>query len=126
MKKTKTIYWIFTGIFAALMLASAIPEILSIPAATKYTGQLGYPQYLNPFLGVAKLLGVLAILVPGFPKIKEWAYAGFAFDLLGATYSQIAIGIPVSQWIFMFIWIILLIVSYVFYHKKLSDNLSGN
>ncbi len=82
--------------------------------------QLGYPKYLNPFLGVAKLLGVVAILVPGFPKIKEWAYAGFAFDLLGATYSIIAIGTPASQWIFMVVFILLLVVSYVFYHKKLS------
>ena len=120
MKKAKTIYWIITGVFAALMLASAIPEILSIPAATKYTSQLGYPLYLNPFLGVAKLLGIIAILVPGFPKLKEWAYAGFAFDLLGATYSQLAIGMPASQWMFMLIWIILLFVSYAFYHKKLS------
>ena len=84
--------------------------------------QLGYPKYMNPFLGIAKLLGVIAILVPGFPKIREWAYAGLAFDLIGAMYSQIAVGTPASQWMFMFIWIILLIVSYVFYHKKLSGN----
>lgn len=49
---------------------------------------LGYPRYLLPFLGVAKSLGVIALLVPGFPRLKEWAYAGFTFDLLGAAWSH--------------------------------------
>ncbi len=122
MKKTKIIYWIFTGLLAALMLSSCIPEILSTPDSIKFMVQLGYPKYLNPFLGVAKLLGVIGILVPGFPKIKEWAYARLAFDLIGATYSIIAIGTPASQWIFMLVFILLLVVSYVYYHKKLSGN----
>ena len=120
MKKTKIIYWIFTGMLAALMLSSSIPEILSTADSIKFMTQLGYPKYLNPFLGVAKLLGSVAILVPGFPKIKEWAYAGLAFDLIGATYSLIAIGTPASQWVFMLVFILLLVVSYVYYHKKLS------
>jgi len=114
MKRINIIYWVFTALLAALMLSSAIPEILSTADSVKFMVQLGYPKYLNPFLGVAKLLGVTAILVPGFPKVKEWAYAGFAFDLLGATYSFIAIGTPASQWIFMLVFILLLGVSYVF------------
>ena len=48
---------------------------------------LGYPFYLIPFVGVAKVLGIIAILIPGFPGIKEWAYAGLFFDLVGATFS---------------------------------------
>ena len=50
------------------------------------------------FLDVAKILGVIAILIPGYPRLKEWAYAGLAFDLIGATYAQIAKGYPAANW----------------------------
>jgi hypothetical protein len=76
MKKTKIIYWIFTSLFVMLMLASAIPDIFSVPVAVEGFKKMGYPVYLLPFLGVAKFLGVVAILVPGYARIKEWAYAG--------------------------------------------------
>ena len=55
---------------------------------------LGYPRYVVTLLGVWKLLGVLAILWPGFPRLKEWAYAGIAFDLSGAAVSHLAVGDP--------------------------------
>jgi uncharacterized membrane protein YphA (DoxX/SURF4 family) len=90
MKKTKFLYWLTTGIFAAFMLLSAFPDIMVVPDAVTFMTHLGYPHYFIPFIGVAKLLGVIAILVPGFPRLKEWAYAGFAFDLIGATYSQLS------------------------------------
>ena len=120
MKKTKIIYWIFTGIFAALMLFAAISEIQNGPDAVSFMARLGYPRYLNPFLGVTKLLGVTALLVPGFPRIKEWAYAGFVIDLVGATYSVMAAGPFDPKSLFMFIWFIPLILSYVFYHRILA------
>lgn len=117
MKKTNIFYWIFTGLFAAMMVFSSIPSILNTADSVKVMhDQLGYPNYITPFLGVAKLLGVIAILVPGFPRIKEWAYAGFFFDLIGATYSNMSIGGP--GWIFMFLPVGLAIGSYVFYHKR--------
>jgi hypothetical protein len=87
MKKTKIIYWSSTILFAAFMAFSAIPDILMDPEAVKFITQLGYPDYFIPFIGVAKLLGCIAILIPGFKKIKEWAYAGLIFDLIGAVYS---------------------------------------
>ncbi|HRG79756.1 MAG TPA: DoxX family protein, partial [Cyclobacteriaceae bacterium] len=74
------------------MLTSTIPNILSAPEWVEIFKQLGYPPYMLPFLGVAKLLGVIALLVPGFPRIKEWAYAGMFFDLTGAVYSGLAVG----------------------------------
>lgn len=121
MKKTKIIYWILTSLFALLMLASAIPDIFSDPIAVKgMHEELGYPLYFIPFIGVAKVLGALAILLPIRSSIKEWAYAGLFFDLIGATYSIAAAGKPVSDWIFMVLPIILGISSYVFYHKKLK------
>ena len=79
---------------------------------------MGYPAYLIPFLGWAKLLGVVAILVPGFPRIKEWAYAGLFFDLLGATYSVANSGKTIGEWSPMLAFIALGIGSYVYYHKK--------
>jgi hypothetical protein len=119
MKKTNILYWIFTGIFGAFMLFSAIPDIIVIPSAVEMvSGTLGYPKYLIPFLGVAKTLGVIAIVVPGFPRLKEWAYAGLFFDLLGATYSAICVSgfdpgmvamIPIFGFLFL---------SYAYYHKR--------
>jgi len=78
--------------------------------------ELGYPTFFVPFIGIAKLLGVIAILVPGFPRIKEWAYAGLFFDLIGATYSILAIGKP--DWMFMIMPLALATASYVFYQKR--------
>jgi hypothetical protein len=119
MKKTKIIYWILTGLFAFLMLGSAIPDILTSPIAVKGMHEdLGYPVYFIPFIGVAKLLGVVAILIPGYPRIKEWAYAGLIFDLIGATYSIAAAGKPITDWIFMALPIALGVSSYVFYHRR--------
>lgn len=89
MKSTKIIYWICTVLFAGFMIFSAIPNITQSPEAVKFITDLGYPKYFIPFIGVAKLLGSLAILIPSFKKIKEWAYAGLFFDLIAATYSLI-------------------------------------
>lgn len=116
MKTTKILYWTFTGLFAFMMLGSAIPDILSQPIAVKgMHDELGYPLYFIPFIGVAKVLGVFAILVPGYPRIREWAYAGMFFDLIGATYSIAAIGKPFSVVLQMAIPLALAILSYVFY-----------
>lgn len=120
MKKTKTLYWIFTSLFALLMLGSAIPNITSDPISVEGFRQISLPAYLLPFLGVAKALGVIAILVPGYARIKEWAYAGLIFDLVGAMWCIAAGGMPVQNWAFMPIPIALGIASYVFYHKKLK------
>ncbi|HEY0651861.1 MAG TPA: DoxX family protein [Chryseosolibacter sp.] len=122
MKKTNVLYWVFTGIFGAFMLFTAIPDIIVVPEAVEMvSGQLGYPKYLIPFLGVAKALGVIAIVIPGFPRIKEWAYAGLFFDLVGATYSAIAVGgfepamlgmIPIFAFLFL---------SYAYYHRRRNE-----
>lgn len=121
MKKIKIWYWIFTSLFAFMMLFSAIPDVFSNPVAVQgmHDG-LGYPLYFIPFIGVAKVLGVIAILVPGFPRVKEWAYAGLSFDLVGATFSIIASGAPAANWAFMLLPLSLAFCSYFFYHKRLS------
>ena len=119
MKKINTFYWIVTGLFAAFMAFSAIPDILSVPDAVKMVnGDLGYPVYIIPFLGVAKLLGVIAILVPAFSRLKEWAYAGLFFDLAGATYSAIATGGFQPELLFMILPVGFLFLSYYLWHRK--------
>lgn len=118
MKRTKILYWVFTGLLGVLMLLSAIPDLLSVPEALESFKHLGYPAYLSPFLGVAKIFGVVAILVPRYPRLKEWAYAGFVFDLTGAMYSGISVGDPVSAWAPILIGYAVIATSYVLYHKK--------
>jgi hypothetical protein len=120
MKRTKVPYWIITGLMAAFMLMASIPDVLQIPAAVAIFTHLGYPTYLLPFIGIAKILGVAAVLVPGFKKLKEWAYAGLTFDLIGALYSHISVGDPPSSWAFAVIGLLLVVGSYLFYRMKLS------
>jgi hypothetical protein len=118
MKKVTIFYWIFTGLFAFMMLGAAIPDIMSAPVASQGMAELGYPAYFIPFIGIAKLLGVAAILIPGYPRIKEWAYAGLFFDLIGATYSIMSAGKPAVNWVPMIIPILLGVGSYVYYQKR--------
>ena len=79
---------------------------------------LGYPTYFILFTGVAKVLGIIAILIPGFPRIKEWAYAGLMFDLIGAIYSVTSVN--QEGWQFILIPLTLGILSYYFYHRRLA------
>ncbi|CAN5871395.1 DoxX family protein [soil metagenome] len=118
MKKTNYFYWIITSLFSAFMILTAIPDILVLPDAVTLMTHIGYPLYFIPFIGVAKLLGSVAILIPGFPRIKEWAYAGLAFDLIGATYSVTAVEGFSSSTLFMILPFTFLILSYSFYHKR--------
>ena len=106
------------------MLSTAIPELLHIPSSGAFMKQLGYPESINTLLGIAKILGIIAVLVPGYPRVKEWAYAGFTFDLIGATYAQIAAGMMSPGLIFMLVFFIPLIVSYIYYHKILRAQVS--
>ena len=125
MQTTKIMYWIFTGLTAAFMLLGAIPDVLRIPAAVEVFTHLGYPTYLLPFIGVAKILGVVAVLVPGFQRLKEWAYAGLVFDLVGALYSHIAVGDPPSGWVFPVVGLLLVFGSYLFHRKRMNQQANG-
>ena len=121
MKKDKIIYWISTGLFALLMLFSSIGHITSSPEAITFMNQIGYPAYILPFLGWAKVLGIIGILVPGFPRIKEWSYAGLTYDLLGALFSVIMVnGIRMEMSFFILIFAFM-IVSYI-YNGKLTKS----
>jgi hypothetical protein len=97
---------------AALMLLSAVPDVLRIPDAVTVFTHLGYPSYLLPFLGTAKILGVAVALTPGVPRLKEWAFAGLTFDLTGALYSHLSVGDPARVWMPAAIGLLLMAGSY--------------
>ncbi|MGH9161376.1 MAG: DoxX family protein [Vicinamibacteraceae bacterium] len=123
MKRIGIAYWIFTGLLATFMTLASIPDLLSVPQAVTLFERLGYPLYLLPFLGVAKLAGVVGVLVPGLVRIKEWAYAGLAIDLTGALYSHLCVGDPASEWWGALMGLVLLVGSYVFHYKRTRNSL---
>lgn len=116
-KRDKIVYWVCTGLFSAFMLSSAIPNLMQAQEWTEIFKALGYPLYLLPFLGTAKLLGAITLLIPGIPRLKEWAYAGFTFNLSGAIYSGISVGGFDPKMLVLLVPIGLGIVSYL-YHRK--------
>jgi hypothetical protein len=119
MKKINIAYWICISLLSVSLAIGSL-LVLVQPESGEPIIKLGYPAYLVPFLAVARLLGISAILFARPPLLKEWAYAGIAFDLMGALYSNMAFGTPVSHWAFgLGIPIVLLAGSYLLYHKKL-------
>lgn len=90
-KTARATFWIATVLFAVPLAWSAVQYLVEAPKMmATMTTHLGYPAYFTKILGVAKIAGVVALLAPFNRRIKEWAYAGFTFDLLGASASHIA------------------------------------
>lgn len=120
LKTTNLLYWIFTIIFAGLMIFSAVPNALNNEGSQKVIHEgLGYPVYFIPFIGFAKIIGSIIILIPGLKRIKEWAYAGLFFDLAGAVYSGIAVAGGVDPMMLTLLaWIVPGIVSYVLWTRR--------
>jgi len=116
-KRNKIIYWISTGLLTVAMINSGAIQLLKIKAAlydiTAMT-HLGYPIYFLTILGIWKILGVGALLIPKLPLLKEWAYAGFFFTLSGAAISHIAVGDSASEWTISLFLLSMTIVSWYF------------
>lgn len=91
-KRKLIIYWIFTALMAFGMTSSGIMQLLKTKEMQEMMLHLGFPVYLLTLLGVWKLLGVLTVLVPGFLRLKEWAYAGLFFVMSGAFVSHVSLG----------------------------------
>jgi hypothetical protein len=89
-KRKKIIYWVSTIWFSLGMLSTGIVQLLRISTEVDFMSKLGYPTYFMVILGIWKILGVVAILLPKLPLLKEWAYAGFFFAMSGAAFSHIA------------------------------------
>lgn len=88
-------YWTATSLLAMAFLSGGIRHLMQAPDVVSGIMALGYPLYFILLLGVWKLLGGIAILAPGLPRLKEWAYAGMFFDLTGAAVSHAASHSPV-------------------------------
>jgi hypothetical protein len=88
----KVMYWATTGILAAMAAFAAFSYLTAAPDVVAGFTRVGYPQQLRVLLGVAKLSGAVALVVPGFPKLKEWAYAGFAFAWIAAAVAHYLAG----------------------------------
>lgn len=97
MNKRTLLFWLSTVLFCLMMLFSGVVNAMHLDAALEVMRNLGYPDYVLTILGVWKILGVLALLAPGFPLLKEWAYAGFAFDISGAFFSHLAVGAGLTE-----------------------------
>ncbi|MBD1434389.1 DoxX family protein [Sphingobacterium sp. DN00404] len=91
-KSDKIIYWVTTIFLSIGMTAGGVQQLLQIGGYNEIVSSLGFPLYLLSILGVWKLLGVIAILIPKFPLLKEWAYAGFFFAMSGAFVSHLVVG----------------------------------
>ncbi len=118
MKTTKVLYWIFNGLFAFIMFGSGIPAVLSTADEIKgIHDMLGYPAYIIPVIGVAKIIGSVALFIPGYPRLKEWAYAGLTFDLILATFSVYKVPNPGGPWYVMLVFLAIAAGAYITYHK---------
>src|SRR5690349_19417998 len=91
-KRNKIIYWISTLWLSLGMFSTGIVQLLKVKTETDFLAHLGYPDYFPILLGTWKILGVIAVLIPKFPVLKAWAYAGFFFAMSGAVFSHIASG----------------------------------
>jgi len=119
-KRKKIIYWIATVWLALGMLSTGAVQLFkgkTGAGGVDIITHLGYPVYFITILGVWKVLGVVAVLIPGFPLLKEWAYAGFFFVMSGAAISHIASG-SVNE---IFPSLLLLILSFVSWYFRPAD-----
>jgi uncharacterized membrane protein YphA (DoxX/SURF4 family) len=116
-KRDKVIYWVATIWLALGMVSTGAVQLFKAKegqGGVDMVTHLGYPVYLLTILGIWKILGVVALLVPKFPLLKEWAYAGFFFIMSGAIFSHIAIGDPATELIPSLLLLILTVVSWYF------------
>ena len=121
-KTINILYWVFTILFAGFMIFSAAGGISPNAETLKFMhDMLGYPTYFVIFISVAKILGSVAILIPGLNKIKEWAYAGLFFDLIGAMVSVTAASPKFDPGtLFILLPLVIGALSYIFWNKKKS------
>jgi len=108
----KVAYWASTGLLCALSLFAAYSYLSGGAQVVEGFARLGYPQQLRVLLGIAKLLGVIGLLVPGWPRLKEWAYAGFTFAWIAAAVAHFLVNEKGSA-VMALILLVLLAVSYV-------------
>ncbi|SDC62567.1 DoxX family protein [Pedobacter soli] len=125
MKKLSTWYWIATIIFALMMLMDGFGGITQQEAGKEVLKHLGYPMYLLIIVGIAKLLGALAILQQKFVAIKEWAFAGFTINFIGAFASRAFVGDGVALLIPPLVALVIMFIPYILW-KKIQANVKNS
>lgn len=113
-KRNKIIYWVATAWLSLGMLSTGIVQLLKLKEEAEMFTRLGYPLYLLTILGVWKILGVITVLIPKFPVLKEWAYAGFFFTMSGAVFSHLAVEDGAKEFFGPVLLLVLTAVSWYF------------
>lgn len=116
-KRNKIIYWVFTLWLGLGMVSTGVVQLLKEKegqGGADSIAHLGYPDYIMTILGTWKLLGVVAVLIPKFPLLKEWAYAGFLFLLSGAIFSHVASGDSIKETLPALLLLVLTAISWYF------------
>ncbi len=99
MKHNPIAYWVTTGLFGLVLGFSGVAHFGQLDSMVASMTALGYPTYFMTIIGLGKLLGVVALLVPRLPLLKEWAYAGFTFNLVGAVATHLFVSDPIGEWL---------------------------
>ncbi len=120
MKRDKWIFWFTTGFI--VLFDGVMPAFTSQSEVAKEgLRSLGYPDYFGVMLTVFKVLGAIVLIFPQFPnRIKEWAYAGFAFDFISAFVSNSVVDGFVPTTLLPLVFLVILILSYIYYHKTVQ------
>lgn len=113
-KRNKIIYWIFTLWMSLGMVSTAIVQLMKHKDEVDNFTKLGYPIYLMTIIGVCEILGVIAALIPKCPLLKEWAYAGFFFTMLGALVSHIIVSDSIGKTFPPLLLLLITIISWYF------------
>lgn len=112
--RDKIIYWVTTLWLSLGMVSTGIVQLIKMEEEVQKINALGYPTYFLTILGIWKILGVIAVLVPKFPLIKEWAYAGFFFVMSGAIFTHLAVADPIVEYFGPTLLLVLTILSWYF------------
>ncbi|GAA5102372.1 DoxX family protein [Chryseobacterium ginsengisoli] len=113
-KRNKIIYWVFTLWMSLGMVSTAIVQLMKNKDELTNFTNLGYPSYLMTIIGIWKILGIIAVLIPKLPLIKEWAYAGFFFVMSGAVISHVIVNDPIGRILPAVLLLALVIISWYF------------
>ena len=113
-KRNKIIYWIATLWLSLGMVSTGVVQLIKLKEEADMMTHLGYPLYFLTIIGAWKILGVIAVLIPKFPLVKEWAYAGFFFVMSGAVFSHMAAGDGAKEFLGPILLIVLTVVSWYF------------
>lgn len=123
-KSTKIIYWISTGLLALFILPGIF--FLNSAMALEGTRHLGMPYWFHEELGIGKFIGGLILILPMIPaRIKEWAYVAFGIDLISATIGHVSTDGPVIGSFEPLVMLVILVISYVYFHKMTDHSAAG-